>query len=466
MRWSFVGVAWLVGGALASAAGPGMDLSPSVLAKVILKRATESLDHKDYPRVIELTTVAQQLAPTDACSVRAYALRLRGTAYAGQHDWKKSVTDCSEAIRLMPGYADAFARRGAAFGALKEFDRAIADLTEAIRLDPRHSYALITRAWVWGLKKDDDRAVTDLDEALRIDSNDTQALTMRAGAYLSRGENDRAIRDCDTAIRLDSNCATAWSYRARAYFVKGESVRATADASEALRLNPRDPTALFVRARVYLEGEEESQKHFREADDRAIKDLNELVRLRPTDPEVWRMRGVAYSRLNDPVHALDDLNEAVRLAPNNPRILRERARFRIERRQYAHALDDFSAVLQLDPRDTYSLYNVVLIEAASPDDFLRDGKHAVTLAKAACDRAERPDTDLMVVLAAAYAETGQFAEAVRWQKQVLKGIVAQAQRADAEVVLKQYEEGKPYRLPPRDDAKTTTPGVFRIELRR
>jgi hypothetical protein len=49
-------------------------------------------------------------------------------------------------------------------------------------------------------------------------------------------------------------------------------------------------------------------------------------------------------------------------------------------------------------------------------------------------------------LAAAYAESGDFAEAVRWQKQALADAnLHPDERAEYQQRLKLYEEKKPYR---------------------
>ena len=50
------------------------------------------------------------------------------------------------------------------------------------------------------------------------------------------------------------------------------------------------------------------------------------------------------------------------------------------------------------------------------------------------------------VLAAAYAESSDFEQAVKWQAKVVE-MLPPSQRTDYESRLKLYKEGKPYREP-------------------
>jgi hypothetical protein len=87
--------------------------------------------------------------------------------------------------------------------------------------------------------------------------------------------------------------------------------------------------------------------------------------------------------------------------------------------------------------------------ASCPEAKTRDGMRAVLHAKAACELTGWKSPHALDALAAAYAETGQFKEAVKWQKKALEaGFGDKGQRERARKRLKLYEAGKPYRAEP------------------
>jgi len=188
---------------------------------------------------------------------------------SSEHD--RTIADLTEAIRLNPTDAQAFAKRGDTYRKKGEYDRAIADLTEAIRLDPKYSWAFGVRgethrakgvsenanaalrslgtgeAEARFLKIDNfDRAIADFTEAIRLYPTNSPWPPYMAKAFAARGKTnrrmcnyDQAIADCTEAIRLDPKNAEAFAVRGDVRWAKDEFDLATADLTEAIRLDPK-----------------------------------------------------------------------------------------------------------------------------------------------------------------------------------------------------------------------------------
>jgi hypothetical protein len=84
--------------------------------------------------------------------------------------------------------------------------------------------------------------------------------------------------------------------------------------------------------------------------------------------------------------------------------------------------------------------------ATCPKDSVRDGNKAIKLATKGCELSAWKVAGYLSTLAAAYAETRQFEEAVKWQKKALDLWYGDDEdREKARQRLKLYEAEKPYR---------------------
>ena len=86
------------------------------------------------------------------------------------------------------------------------------------------------------------------------------------------------------------------------------------------------------------------------------------------------------------------------------------------------------------------------ILATYPDKSFRDGSKAREYALKACELTEWRVFVPVETLAAACAETGNFAEAVKWQENALKLAPAKL-KAELRARLELYKSGNPYRTP-------------------
>jgi hypothetical protein len=146
--------------------------------------------------------------------------------------------------------AEAARHRGGQGLARGAYDAAIADYTEAIRLDPRSADAFAARAEALMRKRDFARAVADLDEALRLRPGSAPALNDRGLAVLGQGDVLRAIADLDAALKIDPGSAVIHYNRGIAYARLGKADVALAEYDTALQLNPGLAVARAARARV------------------------------------------------------------------------------------------------------------------------------------------------------------------------------------------------------------------------
>src|SRR5215813_10791196 len=213
----------------------------------LMSQGHTDINNGDYDRAIAAFSDAMRLDPKNAL-----AFANRGVAYERKGDMDRAIADFNEAIRLDPNYALAFFSRGIAYARKGDNDRAIADFNEAIRLDPKNALAFANRGIAYGKKGDNDRAITDYSEAIRLNSNVALAFLNRGIAYGKKGDNDRAIADYSEAIRLNPHVAMTFNNRGFLYLKKGVTRRAIADFDEAIRLDPKSALAFCNRGNAKL----------------------------------------------------------------------------------------------------------------------------------------------------------------------------------------------------------------------
>jgi tetratricopeptide (TPR) repeat protein len=124
-----------------------------------------------------------------------------------------------------------------------ESDLAIADCTQAIAIESGNAEAYAQRGEAYCQKRDIKNCVADFDQAMRIDPSDPAFMYLRGVARADAGDADGAIGDLTKAIEQDPGTATAYVRRGRIYEAEGDKARAAADYRSALKIDPYDETA-------------------------------------------------------------------------------------------------------------------------------------------------------------------------------------------------------------------------------
>jgi len=99
--------------------------------------------------------------------------------------------------------------------------------------------------------------------------------------------------------------------------------------------------------------------------------------------------------------------------PTNGFVICNRGVFLASQGEFASAIKEWTNELALDPNDTMALSNIAWIRSTCRDDALRNGKQAIEYAIKACELSEWKHPGFLETLAAAYAEIGDFLNALK-----------------------------------------------------
>ncbi len=322
---------------------------------------------------------------------------------------ENAVVYFSQEIAKRPTNADSLRCRGKAYLSFGDAHKALADFNRALVLAPS-CLLYADRGLAWSLAGEYDKAIADFSEAIR--THPSQHLT-------------------------DDELAVIYCLRGLAGAGKGDMARAVADFNEAIRLSPDLAFAFNQRGKAWLADGNSTM--------RGVADFNEAIRLNPIFDSAYNNRGLAWASMGEMDKAIADFRAAMDLDPGSTFSRNTRSRLLAETtagaKQYSH-----DALRMLDPLDSPG-NNLSLLLSTCPDQRFREGAEGLRVAQRLCELDGYRFPPFLSTLAAACAETGDFAGAVKWQSKALElaTTATQKEQEDHQARLALYQSGKPYR---------------------
>jgi protein O-mannosyl-transferase len=221
----------------------------------------------------------------------------------------------------------------------------------------------------------------------------------------------------------------------------GSFEEAEAHSLEALRLKPDFPEAQIICARVLAH-----QHKFEEA----ISRLSEVLRQNPGDALAHFSLGSVFGQQGDISQAIDHYRQALTLKSDYADAHFNLASLLAQQGDIPQAIDEYRQGLKSKPNDPDALNNLAWVRAANSNPAFRNGDEAVQLARRACELTGYRKPLLVGTLAVAYAEAGQFEEAVATAQKARDLALASGQKELAEKnqqLLELYRTRRAYHEP-------------------
>ena len=308
-----------------------------------------------------------------------------------------------EAFALLPpdGQIETYVLQADILRQEEKFDQALAGLAKAIELDPKAPEAYQERGEIFRAQEKYPEAIVEFDRVLELEPGALLTLIHRAEAHLNNQQSDEALKDIEQVLKDNPGLALAHGLRA-----------------QALASEDRLPEA--------------------------IDEMKRLAEAAPQQPEFGMQLAMYYIINKQPRQAIDAYTSVLQHNADNFMALRGRADLYLNIGDHAAAIADFEKALKVESDDPYILNNFAWVLATSPEDALRDGKRAVGLATKAAELSEFKQAHILSTLAAAHAESGDFAKAREWsQKAVDLNDPDHIDQLKKE--LESYQQDKPWR---------------------
>ena len=298
------------------------------------------------------------------------AIAVLGSLFAAEGKLEEAVKLCRQALSYDSNNPEAHFFLGRAYEQQGKLDLAADEYRAALWFKPLRVKTHLFLGLVLAKQGNSEEAAANYRAALALDPQFASAENNLARLLHTQGRLDEAIQHYTEALRLDPQLPQARNNLGVLLLQKGRVAEGAAQLREAVRLNPGDVESLYNLALALNQ-----QQEWKEA--AAI--LARLGPDRPQDANLHYQLGLAQFHLRQTQEARSHLAHALLLQADFP-----------------EALDRLSWILSTDPHAEF-----------------RNGPEALRMAQRACELTGERQALLEATLAAAYAETGQFPEAVR-----------------------------------------------------
>jgi Flp pilus assembly protein TadD len=254
-----------------------------------------------------------------------------------------------------------------------------------------------------------DDAIAHYRSALQMQPDSWDAEYNLGTALLGKAQVDEAILHCERAVGMRPTDPDARVSLGNALFQKGRIDEAIAHYQTAMMLHPDHFLARYSLAHALLEKGDLAG---------AIQVCRGALLLRPSDADCHTTLAIALEEKGNPAEAIQHYQKALELAPGS----------------------------------IPTLTNLAWLLATSQDASLRNGPKAVELAGQADRLVGSTNTLVLRTLAAAYAENGEFANAIQTARSAMQlarmhGEDSLTTELDQQIAL--YQLGMPYREAPK-----------------
>ncbi|MBZ5620283.1 MAG: tetratricopeptide repeat protein [Acidobacteriia bacterium] len=264
----------------------------------------------------------------------------------------------------------------------------------------------------------------------------------RAWELNQKGQYEAAIAAWRSALELNPDDARANNNLGFALARLGKLTEAIACWETALRANDqfREVRENLAQALENL-GVAALQKG---SVDEALPLLRRAAQLNPQDAANQYNLGLALLRKSSVDEAIAQFQKALVLDPRDAQTHNDMAVALAQKRRFAEAVAHFREAILIDPQFAQAQSNLAWLLATSPEATVRNGAEALKLAANAVDLSRAKDPSMLDALAAAYAETGRFPEAVEAARRALE-LATQPMVPALKARIAMYERNEPFR---------------------
>jgi tetratricopeptide (TPR) repeat protein len=320
-----------------------------------------------------------------------------------------------------------------------------------------------------------DEAIAHYQQALQIRPDSAEGHNNLGNALFQKGKVDEAIAHFEQALQTKPGFAEAHYNLATALWREGRVGEAITHYQNALQIKPNDADAHYnLATALRQEGRvDEAIAHYQQAlqikpdyadarynlaialrqegrMDDAITQFQQALQIKPDYADAHNNLGNVLLQMGRVDEAILHFQQALQINPDNAKSQNNLGQALLQQGHVREAIAHFQRALQIQPAEPAVQNNLAWLLATGPEASLRNGDKAVELARQANALTGGENPVVLHTLAAAFAETGRFAEAVETAQHALRLAEAQSNTTLAgqlQFEMKFYRAGSPFHIP-------------------
>lgn len=328
-----------------------------------------------------------------------------------------------------------------------EFEEALVWFRRAVEADPEDKLAQNNLGYVLAEMKQPEEAMEAFRRALEIDPDYVVAHLNLAAALRTQGRYAEAVEHYERIHEIDPEDHLAHLQLGTTLMEAGELERAEKELLEVLDEVPEYENAIRSQANFLLGDAAEATGR----DEEAVARYQKATALDEDSTLGHRSLARVLGKLGRYAEAAEHFGQVIAQEPQDVGARFGRAMSLILAERFTQAREALERDLQEVGDPVPLSHALARLLATCPDPQVRDGRRALELALDVFQTNATLDHGQTVAMA--YAEVGEFPNAIAWQRKVVHRAEVTGQESLAETArerLSTYEAGRPVRSPWRD----------------
>jgi tetratricopeptide (TPR) repeat protein len=355
--------------------------------------------------------------------------------------WHDDVTLWQHALEVTEGNALAHINLGVAFERQGDLTQAAKQLEAATLIAPGSGLAHRNLGLVLAKQGKHLPAIEQLSLALEKSPDDWRLCEHLAASLHQQGRLREALAYYSQAAQLNPYEPSTYHNMGVILRKSGRWDEAAAHFMHALQLDPSLAIDHYNLGMVYAKMGNLSA---------AVESYQAALDCGLREAGLWNELGVAYLRLERWNEAGECFQQALSLEPRSIECLCRLAGVFTKLARFDDARSRYKEALRLSPNWPQSAIRNARALATHPDARVRDGLRALELAQHACEATSSSDPVFLDTLAAAYAEAGQFPDAITTAEKALS-LVSRPDQLELTSAIKArlqlYRDRRPFHDP-------------------